>query len=91
MMECYGCGVKKDMTILEQSPYWKEDCLSDEPIPPLCVIECQSDTDHTDFRNVVVCHKCYHTLEPDMWISESMYKALNPKIPFQQVPQTKVI
>jgi hypothetical protein len=90
-MECYGCGVKKDMTILEQSPYWKEDCLSDEPIQPLFVIECQSDTDQSDFRNVVVCHECYHKLEPDMWISESMYKALNPKIPFQQVPQTKVI
>jgi hypothetical protein len=85
-MKCFGCGVEKNMADLEISKWAEEDGLCDEPIPPLHVIECQSGTDPGIFKVTVFCLECHHKLEPDMWISEEMWNALNPIIPFDKLP-----
>jgi hypothetical protein len=86
-MKCFSCGIEKDPAKLEQSPYCEEDGLADDPMSPLCVMECQSDTDHTIFKAVVVCLECFHKLEPDMWISEGMWQILNPRVSFDKLPK----
>jgi hypothetical protein len=90
-MKCYGCGIEKDMTQLETYPYPEEDRLVDEPIEPLFVMECQAKEHLPDgswgFRAVVVCHECFHKLDPDMWIGEdTCWEPLKPVIPFNQLP-----
>jgi hypothetical protein len=85
-MKCFGCGVEKQMGVLETSKWAEKDGLCDEPIPPLHVIECQSDSDSSLFKAIIICLECHHKLEPDMWISESMWKNLNPVISFDMLP-----
>jgi len=93
-MKCFACGVEKDLNVLEVSRWANEDNLTDEPIPPLHVIECQSewqsDTGQHIFKAVVVCLECHHKLEPDMWICEDSWKRLNPVIPFDKLPVTNL-
>jgi len=94
MLKCFACGVEKDMTVLEVSRWHKEDHLTDEPIPPLHVIECQSEyqepgTGFHIFKACVICLECHHKLEPDMWICEDNWKRLNPVVPFERLPITK--
>lgn len=86
--KCYGCGVEKDMSVLEISPYHEQDHIIDDPIPPLWVLECEGDNDKFDslWRVVVVCHECFHNLSPDMWISERCWKNINPIVPFERLP-----
>jgi hypothetical protein len=83
---CYGCGVEKDMNVLESSPWAKEDHLTDQPIPPLSVLEIEPDADDADWRIGVVCHECFHKLSPDMWISESCWKRIDPRVPLTDLP-----
>jgi hypothetical protein len=85
-MKCFACGVEKDMAALEVSKWAEEDGLCDEPIEPLHVIECQSITYPNIFKATVICLECHHKLQPDMWISEPMWIALNPVIPFDRLP-----
>jgi hypothetical protein len=80
--KCLACGVEKDTNVKEIYPYPDEGII-DEPIEPLMKIDCQSDS---GWRVVTVCHECFHKLDPDMWISEAGWQALNPKTPFQQLP-----
>jgi len=85
---CLACGVEKDTSVKEVSPYAEEDGLIDEPIDPLMTIDCQGTG---DWRVVTVCHACFHKLDVDMWISERCWLALKPITPFEQLPklQTK--
>jgi hypothetical protein len=82
--KCFGCGIEKDMDILEASPFADGDGLTDEPIPPLFVLDCQGP--QKEFRQVVVCHNCFHRLEPDMWISKGMWDNINPAVPYEKLP-----
>ena len=41
-MQCHGCGVEKDMTVLETYPYPEDQRLCEGPIEPLFVLEVQS-------------------------------------------------
>ena len=90
-MECFACGIEKDLAALEVSKWAKEDGLCDEPIPPLHVMECQSNTDRGLFKATVICLECHHKLQPDMWISEGMWVALNPVIPFDRLSKLSLV
>lgn len=83
-MTCQACGVEKDPKVLETYPY-PEDDLWDEPIEPLLEIACQDYVGIPNpgpFKKVLVCHACWHKLDPDMWISRNGWEALNPKVPW---------
>jgi len=91
-MSCFGCGAEKDTGVLEASPFAEEDGLTDEPIAPLFVLDCQGPkkpgdpNGYSEFRMVVVCHACFHALEPDMWIGKDHWDAINPKVPYDKLP-----
>jgi hypothetical protein len=87
-MQCWGCGTEKDTSAFEAYPYPEEERLTDEPIPPLFVIDCQPQEkeDGHDYRVVVVCHECFHKLDVDMWIGSRCWRKLNPKIVFEKLP-----
>ena len=78
--KCLACGIEKDIDLHEIYPY-PDDCITtEELIEPLIELECQMDNDCSDFRIATVCFDCFHKLEPDMWISESMWESLNPLV-----------
>jgi hypothetical protein len=83
-MKCFGCGVEKDLEVWEVSPHHEEDGLCDEPLPPLFVVECGAG------QMAVVCHECFHTLSPDMWISRRCWESINPTIPFERLPAIRI-
>ena len=89
-IKCLGCGVEKDMEILEVFPYPEENMLCEDPLPPLFVLECQPWSDDKEdrrpWRVVIVCHECFRKLEPDMWISERCWKNINAVTPFEELP-----
>lgn len=86
---CFGCLVEKDLSKLEIYPF-DEDCvLKKIPIVPLMVIDCQGpllSNNDSEFRMVVVCHKCCHKLNPDMWIGKSCWESISPSIPYDKLP-----
>jgi hypothetical protein len=84
-MKCQGCGVEKDPNILEISPHHEEDGLCDSPIAPLQRLDCQDYNFHDKFRSVLVCHECFHKLQPDMWIAREHWEDINPVIPFEHL------
>jgi hypothetical protein len=87
ILKCFGCGAQKDTDVLEASPYAEEDGIVDYPIGPLHVIDCQRGLiGASEWKVVVVCHECFHKLDPDMWISENCWKSLNPVVPFEKLP-----
>lgn len=86
-MKCYGCGIEKDLTKEEVYPYPEDERLTTDPIPPLFVLECQAKDSNGGYRAVVVCHKCFRLLDPDMWIGENCWISINPAIPFCQLPE----
>jgi hypothetical protein len=93
-MKCFSCGIEKDLDVLEVSPHAEADHLCDDPIPPLSCIECESRTafgkgEPEPWRMVVVCHECFHRLEPDMWINEYCWELLNPVRSFDSLPFVK--
>ena len=91
-MRCFGCDVEKDTEVLEVSPFAEEDGLTDEPIDPLMVLDCQGPpipndpNNYSEFRMVVVCHACFHKLSPDMWIGKTCWETINPKVPYDKLP-----
>jgi hypothetical protein len=92
MNKCLGCGVEKDIAVLEEYPHKDTDgCIADglcdDPIQPLFDFHC--DGGNGDWRVVVVCHECFHKLEPDMWINRKMWEGLNPVVPFLDLPKLR--
>lgn len=92
MLDCQGCGVLKDPTVLELYPW--DELYNEEPIIPLIEgISCESIARGPDgfatFRVCRVCHSCYHKLDVDMWISERCWLNLNPHVPFADLPLEK--
>ncbi len=80
---CQACGVEKDMDIKE---VMEGENYSKTPTEPLFEIDCQPhDFGDSDWRRVLVCHKCYERLSPDMWISRRCWETLKPLIPFEQL------
>lgn len=86
IIRCFGCEIEKDTDVLETYPYPNDEHLSEKPIPPLLVLDCEGDGDEAGFRQTVVCHECFHKLLPDMWISKECWDKLNPKIPYEKLP-----
>lgn len=82
---CQACGVEKDMDVLEYYTY-DDHLIQDEPIQPLLELPCQPRKRGDPFRIVTVCHKCFHKLDPDMWIGESCWESLTPIVPFSKLP-----
>ena len=82
-MKCLACGVEKDLSVKEMYPFPDDGVITDEPVSPLFVIECQR---KTEWRVAIMCHACCHRLEPDMWISDRCWESLEPATPFEQLP-----
>lgn len=59
--------------------------LVDGPLPPLFVIECQP-RERDPYRAVVVCHECFHKLDPDQWIGQECWERISPMTPFEKLP-----
>src|SRR5271154_5182881 len=91
-IHCFGCNIEKDTQELEVSPFAEEDGLTDNPIEPFFVIDCQGPRIPNDpekyfeFRMAVVCHTCFHRLSPDMWISKNCWEQINPTVPYGRLP-----
>ncbi len=100
-MKCYGCGVERDLNKLEVYSHPEDDRLTDEPIPPLMVVECQPEpplygsfpnAQNREWKAVVVCHECFHRLDPDMWIGEvSCWERIKPVVIFDKLPKIESI
>jgi hypothetical protein len=91
LMNCFGCNVEKDTEVLEVSPFADEDGLTNEPIGPFFVLDVQGPipndpNNYSEFRMTVVCHNCFHALEPDMWISKNGWDNIHPTIPYDRLP-----
>jgi hypothetical protein len=95
-MTCMACGVEKDTATEEIYPFPDDGIVVDRPVAPLFAIECQgplltSNADGTvttsDWRVVVVCHRCLHRLSPDVWISDEIWAAIDPATPFAALPR----
>ena len=87
MQKCMSCGAEKEFSVLEVYPYPEDDRLCTDPIEPLFVLECQG---RDEFKGIwkacVVCHECFHKLDPDMWISSNCWASLKPQTLFQDLP-----
>lgn len=91
-MKCFGCGVDKDLDKLEIYSHPETDRLTDKPIPPLLILELRiydMPDDGKPWRIVVVCHECFHQLDPDMWISDKCWASLSPKVAVSDLPVKK--
>jgi hypothetical protein len=85
LVKCFACGVEKDTEVLEPFPY--PDCFVDEPLAPLWILDVQSnDWPPREWRTTVVCHECFHKIDPDMWIREDHWNNINPVVPFDRLP-----
>jgi len=93
-MKCLACGVEKDPAQKELYPY-DDGQVQDEPIAPLYRLDVQGPAipnhpmGYSEYRETVVCHECFHRLEPDMWISEECWKRLSPVTPYNLLPLLK--
>jgi len=87
---CLACGIEKDRTKPERYP--EAEGIIDEPIDPLTEVDCQGPriSDRTDWRQVTVCHECFHKLDVDMWISDSCWNRLSPITPFDRLPKLEI-
>jgi hypothetical protein len=85
LMKCMGCGAEKDLDVLAPYPY-PDDGLVDYPIPQLSTIDCAGVTDRSVWKTAVVCHDCFHRLDPDQWINQTMWENLTPAVPFDRLP-----
>ena len=81
-MKCLACGVEKDTAAKETYPFPDDGIVDDEPVVPLFAIECRG----SDWRVAIVCHRCLHKLQPDMWISDSIWSSIMPLTPFSGLP-----
>ena len=83
---CHQCGVEKNPEILETFPYPDGSLTTEIPIPPLIDIDCEPTVMGDDWKKVEICHRCFHELEPDMWINQTIWESLNPVTPFDALP-----
>lgn len=86
---CLACGVEKDPAVDEKYPWPDEDYVSDDPIPPFFVLNCEPEDDAAEWKETRVCHACFHKLSPDLWISQRCWEALRPVTPFGELPTFK--
>ena len=81
-MKCHACGVAKNAAAKEPYPFPGDGVIDDEPIVPFLAIECRG----LDWRIAIVCHRCLHALQPDLWISETQWASITPITPFSGLP-----
>lgn len=81
-MHCLACGITKETSHNEIYPYPDDGIVDDEPVCPLWVLECRG----AEWRVAIVCHHCFHKLDPDMWINDRGWAFLNPITPFEKLP-----
>ena len=91
MIKCHGCGIEKDMSVLELYPFPEEDRNCDDPVPPIFKLDCKPWEPYKEFgwKKVSVCHICFSKLDPDMWISSRCWNSINPITPFEELPALK--
>lgn len=87
-MQCQSCGVDKDPNTLEVYPYPETERLTTSPIRPLLELWCEP-SGSKKWKEVTVCHHCFHRLDPDMWISQHCWESLSPVVPFDALPDLK--
>lgn len=87
---CLACGARKDPAVPELYPYPGDGVVTDRPLRPLYELDCEPAVDGAPWRRVAVCHHCLHRLQPDMWISEACWAALDPVTPFAELPPAPV-
>lgn len=92
IIQCNGCGVVKNMDVLETYPYQDDDYGFSRPIDPIFTLDCsphksfQDSSPHeNNWKRVYVCHECFHKLEPDMWISQTCWESINPVVKFEDL------
>lgn len=86
-LKCQACGVEKDPTVLETYPFPEDGIFDDEPIAPFFELDCQDyDFGKGPFKQVRMCHNCFHKSDPDMWISREGWESLKPIVPFTDLP-----
>lgn len=85
--KCHGCGVEKDLTQKEVYPYPEDAIVTDRPVVPLYSLECEPTDEGGKWKHVMVCHHCFHKLEPDMWISERCWESISPQTAFDALPE----
>lgn len=81
---CHGCGVVKDLEVLEAYPWPDEDMLCAYPVEPLFPLDC-SDW-YGSWRRCTVCHSCFHRLSPDLWIDRKGWESISPTTAFTDLP-----
>jgi hypothetical protein len=86
VMRCFGCGVEKDTEKLERYS-GSLGITKEEDIEPLFVLDVEPwESSPGPWRAAVVCHACFDKLEPDMWISSSCWRSIDPVLRFEQLP-----
>ena len=89
-LKCLACGIEKDTEVQEVYPFPEDGIIDAVPIEPFFFLEVQPWDDFQSarekWRKTMVCHGCFHRLEPDMWISSKCWKALDPVTPFEELP-----
>jgi hypothetical protein len=88
-MKCHVCGIEKDPEQLEVFPWHEEHGIVDYPIEPLFNIDwCPAGgvIEEGDWKNITLCHSCWHRLKPDMWTCQEHYESLNPVTPYDDLP-----
>jgi hypothetical protein len=86
-VRCHGCGAEKDPAALEVYPYPDDDRFGAEPVRPLFTLDAQPRPPEAgEWKAVNVCHHCLHRLDPDMWISSTCWKSIDPVTPWADLP-----
>lgn len=84
---CHGCGAVKDPAAREVYPYPEDDVTTARPVSPLFELDVEPHERGAAFKVATVCHHCFHRLQPDMWISQRGWEAINPVTPFGDLPE----
>lgn len=82
-VNCFACGIEKDMDILESSEFNPDFGYTNQLRAPIFVLDVDGPN---EFRQTLVCHTCFIKLDPDMWISKKCWDTLNPKIQYHKLP-----
>jgi len=83
-MKCFACRAERDPHGRAMYPYPEDYIDTEKSVPQLLVLECEGEA---EFRVAVVCHDCFHKLDPDMWVSKRCWESLRPHVPYDQLPE----
>lgn len=76
---CHACH--RDLSGSNARYPYDEDGITQDRLIPLGMA-----IDGDGKHRPIVCFHCFHCLQPDMWITEECWKALDPKTPWAELP-----